>query len=102
MLKGELGLKKFNKVFEIINSVENLDNDFEDILELSRRCRFSNCTHTNEPECAVKKAISEGILAAGRFNNYYRLKKEAEYVSEKNNKTKAIDYMKQRKLFQKF
>lgn len=93
---------KFNrKVFEIIDSVENLDNGFEDILELSMRCKFSNCTHTTEPDCAVKKAISEGILSEERFNNYYRIKHEAEYVSEQKNKTKAIDYMKQKKLFQR-
>ena len=94
-------MKKFNKVFEIIDSVENLDSNFEDILELSRRCKFSNCSHTIEPECAVTKAISEGTLSDVRINDYYRLKKEAEYISEKKNKTKAIDYMKQRKLFQK-
>lgn len=93
---------KFNrKVFEIIDSVENLDNGFEDILELSMRCKFSDCTHTTEPDCAVKKAISEGILSEERFNNYYRIKHEAEYVSEQKNKTKAIDYMKQKKLFQR-
>lgn len=95
-------MKKINKVFEIMDSVEILDNFFEDILELSRRCKFSNCTHTTESECGVKKAITDGILSEARFNNYYRLKKEAEYVSEKKNKTKAIDYMKQKKLFQKF
>lgn len=93
---------KFNKkVFEIIDSVENLDNGFEDILELSRKCKFSDCTHTTEPDCAVKKEISEGILSEERFNNYYRVKNESEYVFEQKNKTKAIDYMKQRKLFQR-
>lgn len=93
---------RFNrKVLEIINSVENLDNTFEDILELSKECKFSNCTHTTEHDCAVKKAISEGILSEERFNNYYRIKHEAEYVSEQKNKTKAIDYMKQKKLFQR-
>ena len=92
---------KFNKkVYEIIDSAGNLDNGFEDILELSTRCKFSNCTHTTEPNCAVKKAISEGNLLEESFNNYYRFKNEAEYVSEQKNKTKAIDYMKQRKLFQ--
>ena len=94
-------MKKFNEVFEIINSVENLENDFEDILELSKRCKFSDCTHTTEPHCAVKDAISQGILSVSRFNNYYKLKNEAQYVSEKKNKTKAIDYMKQKKLFNK-
>lgn len=93
---------KFNKrASEIIDTVENLDNGFEDIIELSMRCKFSNCTHTNEPDCAVKKAISEGFLSEERFNNYYKFKNEAKYVSKQKNKTKAIDYMKQKKLFQK-
>lgn len=82
-----------------MDSVKNLDSDFGDILELSRRCKFSNCSHTNEQECSIKKAISEGTLSVERFNDYYRLKKEAEYVSEKKNKTKAIDYMEKLKLF---
>lgn len=94
-------MKFNNKVSEIIDSVENLDNGFEDILKLSMRCKFSDCTHTTEPDCAVKKAISEGILSEERFNNYFRAKNEAEYVAEQKNKTKAIDYMKQKKLFKR-
>jgi putative ribosome biogenesis GTPase RsgA len=94
-----MGFKK--KVDEIINSAKNLDNEFEDILELSSRCKFSNCTHTTEPDCEVRNAICQGILSEERFKYYYRIKHEAEYVSEQKNKTKAIAYMKQRKLFQK-
>jgi putative ribosome biogenesis GTPase RsgA len=94
-------MKSNKKVFEIIDYVENLDDGFEDILELSKRCRFSDCTHTTEPDCAVKKAIAEDILSEERFNNYYKAKNEAEYVSEQKNKTKAIDYMKQKKLFER-
>lgn len=89
-------MKKINKVTEVIDYVES---DFKDILELSKTCRFSNCTHTTEPECSIKKAISEGTLSIERFYDYYATKKEAEYVSEKKNKTKAIDYMKKLKLF---
>lgn len=92
-------MKKFSKVSEIMDSVENLDSDFEDIVELSRRCKFSNCTHTTEEECYIKAAISEGALSVERFNEYCRLTKEAEYVSKKKNKTKAIDYMRKLKLF---
>ena len=92
-------MKKFNKVSEIMDSANNLDSDFIDILELSKRCKFSNCTHTTEQECSIKKAIFEGTLSVERFNAYYRLKKEAKYVSEKKNKTKAIDYMGKLKLF---
>lgn len=94
-------MKFSKKAFEIIDSAENLDKGFEDIVELSNRCKFNNCTHTTEPDCAVKKAISEGIVSQERFHNYYRVKKETEYVSNQKNKTKAIDYMKQKKLFQK-
>ncbi|ERI93833.1 hypothetical protein HMPREF1982_01407 [Clostridiales bacterium oral taxon 876 str. F0540] len=91
---------RFNKkVFEALNSVEDLKDEFEDILGLSKECRFSNCTHTIEPGCAVKEAVSVGTLSEERFNYYYRVKNEAEYVSERKNKTKAIDYMKQKKLF---
>ncbi|PDY48760.1 hypothetical protein [Bacillus pseudomycoides] len=92
----------FSKMgFEMIDLEESLDFGFEDIVDLSRRCKFSNCTHTNEPHCAVKKAISDGTLCEDTFNGYYRNKNEAEYVSKQKNNTKAVDYMKQLKLFQK-
>ncbi len=94
-------MKLNKKVFEIIDSAENLDDRYEDILKLSINCKFNNCTHTTELNCAVKKAISEGILSQERYNSYYRAKKEAEYISNQKNKTKAIDYMKQKKLFQR-
>ena len=93
-------MKKLNKIFEVMNSVESLDYDFADIIELTKQCKYSNCTHTSETKCAVKEAISDGILSAERFDSYFRLKGEAEYVSKEKNKTKAIDYMKQKKLFQ--
>lgn len=94
-------MKSNKTVFEMVNSVEIVDDGFEDILEFARRCRFSNCTHTAEIDCAIKKAISEGVLPEERFHNYYREKNETEYVSKQKNKTKTIDYMKQRKLFRR-
>lgn len=92
-------MKVNKKVSDSIDSVDNFVNGYEDILELSRSCRFSNCTHTNETSCEVKDAISNGILSEERFNNYYRDINESVYVAKQKNKTKAIDYMKQRKLF---
>lgn len=92
-------MKTNHKVNEVLQSAELLDNGFKDILELSRRCKFSNCTHTTEPNCAVLAAISNGNLSEGRFNSYFKERNEAVYVSNQKNKTKAIDYMKQLKLF---
>ncbi|MGG1631187.1 hypothetical protein [Rossellomorea sp. NRS-1567] len=74
---------------------------YDDITELSKDCKFSNCAHVHEADCAVKKAIADGNISEERFHSYYRDKKEAEYVSVQKNKTKAVDYMKQRQLFRK-
>ncbi|HGH7175802.1 TPA: hypothetical protein ACJMKJ_003371 [Bacillus wiedmannii] len=87
--------------FDLINHEDNFDHGYGDIEEISMRCEFSNCSHTNEPQCAVKRAISEGTLSEEGVNIYYRELNEANYVSKQKNKTKAIDYMKQLKLFRK-
>jgi putative ribosome biogenesis GTPase RsgA len=94
-------MKSYKKGSDVTNS-ENIEDEYPKILDLSTRCKFTDCTHTSENDCAVKEAISKGILLEETFHNYYREKKEAEHISKQKNKTKAIDYMKQRKLFQKF
>lgn len=54
---------------------------FADIDELSAGCKFNDCTHTREPNCAVKKAINDGLLSEERLASYLKLKKEARYES---------------------
>jgi ribosome biogenesis GTPase / thiamine phosphate phosphatase len=61
-----------------IESVD-LSKTFADIDELSTKCRFHDCTHTSEPNCAVQKAIDDGLLPEDRLINYIKLKKEAKY-----------------------
>ena len=70
---------------------------FSDIEELVSLCRFSNCTHTNEPGCAVLKAIEDGRLDADRWSSYRKLAtenlyntNEAEYMKAKKEKFKEI------------
>jgi len=63
-----------------IESVD-LSKTFADIDELSTKCKFYDCTHTSEPNCAVQKAINDGLLSADRLTNYLKLKKEAKYES---------------------
>jgi len=46
---------------------------FSDLFELARRCRFSNCTHTHEPDCALHQAIRNGELAASRLDSFHKL-----------------------------
>ncbi|MGF7140331.1 ribosome small subunit-dependent GTPase A [Roseimarinus sediminis] len=48
-----------------------------DIDHLKNECRYTNCTHTNEKGCAVIKALEDGVLDRGIYNNYQKLKREA-------------------------
>ena len=57
----------------------DLARAFADIDELSQNCKFHDCTHTVEPNCAVQKAIADGFLAEDRLESYFKLKKEAKY-----------------------
>lgn len=57
----------------------DLEKAFADIDELSTKCKFSDCTHRNEPNCAVKDAINNGLLSKERLESYQKLKKEAAY-----------------------
>ena len=43
---------------------------FKEIFSVGAECRFSNCTHTNEPGCAVLKAVKDGRIALSRYSSY--------------------------------
>ena len=49
---------------------------FPEMLEASRNCRFTPCTHTHEPGCAVKAAVDEGRISAERYNSYLGMLEE--------------------------
>ncbi len=49
---------------------EEVGHYFKEIFEVSRECRFSNCTHTGEPGCAVLKAVEQEEIAPSRFDSY--------------------------------
>jgi ribosome biogenesis GTPase len=57
---------------------------FPDILNLAGGCRFSDCRHEQEPGCAVREAVSLGILQKERLDNYCRLTKELAFEQEKS------------------
>jgi ribosome biogenesis GTPase len=57
----------------------NLSKAFEDIAELSLRCRYKDCSHSSEPGCAVKAAVEAGELSQERFDSYEKLRKELRY-----------------------
>lgn len=57
----------------------DLSKAFVDIEELAQHCRFRNCTHTNEPGCAVLAAVESGELESRRLESYHKLEHETSY-----------------------
>ena len=61
---------------------EELTSYFRDIFQFSKDCRFSNCTHTHEPGCAVLQAIENHYIAQSRYQSYLSMlndKDESKY-----------------------
>ena len=79
------------------HQVEGIERTFSDIRELMGRCRFSDCSHTNEPGCAIKSAIASGELSKERWDAYMKLENENSYsenadsyLAQKEKKFKEI------------
>lgn len=84
-----------------------LDKSFADVEQYLGKCKFSDCTHTNEPGCKILEAIENGELSQERFNSYLKLKNESRYnldsdsyLKEKKERFKEI--AKQNKNITKF
>jgi ribosome biogenesis GTPase / thiamine phosphate phosphatase len=54
---------------------------FSDIEQLSHACRFRDCAHQDEPDCAVRAAVDSGTLPAERLASYQKLMREAEVAA---------------------
>ena len=52
---------------------EEVSHYFPEIFRIARECRFGNCTHTNEPGCAVQEAVIRGEIAESRYESYLSL-----------------------------
>jgi ribosome biogenesis GTPase len=58
------------------SSLDEITNGFVDVLQFNGACKFSNCSHLNEPGCAMRQAVKDGRLNEQRFNNYLRMIQE--------------------------
>ena len=56
---------------------EGLADTFGDVDTVASDCRFSDCRHASEPGCAVRAALADGSLDAGRFSAFQKLEREA-------------------------
>ncbi len=59
------------------------EGGFADIEELTTQCRFRDCAHQQEPGCAVRAAIEEGLIEESRLENYFKLAEEVATAAAK-------------------
>jgi ribosome biogenesis GTPase len=69
---------------------EGIGAAFSDVEELAQGCRFRDCSHVNEPGCAVRAAVEEGTLAPNRLESYLRLKSESAEVAKRREEAERI------------
>lgn len=61
----------------------SLEETFNDVAQLARRCRFDDCAHHTEPGCAVLEALERGTLLEERWQSYLKLQREQAYVARR-------------------
>jgi len=81
----------------IADSRGGLEITFETIVKLSKDCKYKNCTHTTEIDCAVLAAVDRGEIDEISYKNYQKIEKENEHfestVAEKRKKDKGFGKM---------
>ncbi|MBU2705379.1 ribosome small subunit-dependent GTPase A [Zooshikella marina] len=79
---------------QLLSCEEGVQSVFADVEVLINNCRFSNCTHENEPGCAIQQALTSNQLDPRRWKNYRKLLKEqqrnAETIAQQHQRDKQF------------
>lgn len=70
---------------------EGVRSQFSDIEELIQSCRFRDCQHQTEPDCAIKEALAEGGLTEERWKSYQKLEAEVRHGLRRQDKVLAAE-----------
>lgn len=81
----------------IADAESGLETTFDQIVSLSRSCRFKDCTHTNELGCSVLAAVEKGEVDKSSYDNYLKMEREKAHfestLEEKRKKDKEFGKM---------
>jgi ribosome biogenesis GTPase len=69
---------------------EEIDSYFPDIFKYKQSCKFNNCLHVNEPNCAVKTALINNEISKSRYKSYLQLLEEANENGDNPYRTKKV------------
>ena len=83
--------------FSIRNSDVAGSDIYSDISKIAAGCRYKDCSHTHEAGCAVKEALENGIITEGHLENYFKLKKESDYLDSLIDKNIYLERKKKEK-----
>ncbi|MGY8923586.1 MAG: ribosome small subunit-dependent GTPase A [Flavobacteriales bacterium] len=65
------------KGFGVVDMLpEEIGNYFPEFYQRKGNCKFHNCIHLNEPECAIIKAVEKGVIALSRYTSYTQMMEE--------------------------
>jgi ribosome biogenesis GTPase len=80
--------------FGVVAAEAGLSDSFADIYGMADACHYRDCSHINEPGCAVLQALADGILNQAHYRNFLKLKSESEFhdmsYQEKRQKDKTF------------
>jgi len=65
--------------FGILGAEGGIGGSFSDITAVASDCRYRDCSHTNEPGCAVLEALNSGEIGHEHYENYLKLREESEF-----------------------
>ncbi len=69
--------------FGLWDAEEGLSKTFSGFEELALKCKFKDCTHTHETNCAVVEAVENGSISKQQYENYIKMRKEIKYLETK-------------------
>ena len=69
---------------------QGLEAAFKDVADFARECRFRDCTHHDEPGCAVRSAVESGQLAQARLDSYHALSAEIAQVDARRTEARRL------------
>ncbi|QJB57046.1 ribosome small subunit-dependent GTPase A [Pseudodesulfovibrio sp. zrk46] len=74
---------------QLWGSQQSLNDTYSEIHEAAQRCRFNDCTHQNEPGCAVRELLIDGSVEMERYENYLDMRSELLFLESKRNEKKS-------------
>lgn len=87
MLIDTPGMREFG----VWSSQTSLNKTFDEFEEIAANCKFKDCTHIHETDCAVLEALNNGLIEEERYKNYLKLQKEVKFLKTKVDKFAELE-----------